>query len=372
MAKNTNDVRDLTRVHVAQLKEMLAINMAIKQVTFILGPPGCGKTEIVRQVAKEQGSTAVDFILSELLPEDIGGTVVADTKNSQSIRLMPDVVARIHKVRAETGRPVVAFFDELTNAPKSVTAAAFKLLHEGTAGGFAVPEDTMFVAAGNPPEVSSVAEDLPAPLLNRMSIVNFAGPTATEWRDHMLNRGVHPAVMGFVHMNGSYLIEEADFNSGSATPTPRSWAAVSAMLHHLDKLKETDGKPLNVVTRMSSIASRVGSRAAQMMEASLKYADQLQPWSAIKADPENCPVTQEFAPAYIQAIALIAAVGERSKEDAKSAIIYGRRLPREVLAVLALGLSQRPDGAVLRSAMTLSDSTAIAEMASSNRALKLK
>lgn len=371
MAKNQSDVRDLSRVNATQLAQHLAINMAVKQVSFIIGAPGCGKTEIVRQVAEAHGYHAVDFILSELLPEDIGGMVAADTKNARSVRLMPDVISRMFKEREATGKPIVAFFDELTNAPKSVTAAAFKLLHEGTAGGFKVPEDTVFIAAGNPPEVSSVADDLPAPLLNRMSLINFAGPTTTEWQDHMLNRGVHPAVMGFIKLNPSYLMDEADFNSGSATPTPRSWTAVSAKLHHLDKIKE-EGKPINPVTRMSSIASSVGSKAAQMMEAALKYADQLQPWEKIKADPENCPVTSEFAPAYIQAIALITAVGLKSREDAKAAITYGRRMPREVLAVLALGLSQRPDGAVLRSAMTLADSSAIADMAASNRALKLK
>jgi hypothetical protein len=367
--KNTNTTREhnLATVNVAQLKEHILIGAALGQVTYIEGIPGSGKTEIVRQTALDNGAVAVDFILSEMLPEDLGGFVTPDIAGRTAVRLMPDIVARVLAARQAHGKPVYAFFDELTNASNSVTASAFKILHERHAGGFPLPEDTVCIAAGNPTDVSSVAQELPAPLINRMSTVVFNGPTNDEWLGHMFARGVHPVVAGFLKFNPQYLCKEGDFNSGLPTPTPRSWTATSDMLNYLDKLG-----PVNPGTRLSAIASRVGSNAALLMETSLKYNDSLVPWHIIKTNPETAPVTQDFAPAYMQAVTLVSAIERNSPEEARIATTYARRLPREVLAVFALGISKRPDAGVMMRALGTDDFKGLVEMSASNNKLALK
>jgi hypothetical protein len=299
------------------------------------------------------GYTPVTFAASEILPEDLGGLVAPDMAKRISIRLMPDVLARMHQAHADTSLPVLAFFDELNNASASVMAACFKLLHEGYAGGAYVPKGTVFVAAGNDAEHSSVAQDLPAPLLNRMAVLNYDGPTFDEWEGYAFGKKVHPAVIGFLQKQSNLLHSEAKFDDGEPTPTPRSWMAVSDFLKYYDANSKTpDGKQkISTVTRMVGIASRVGSSAAAQMEAVLKYADGMVPWAVVRNDPLNAPAPTEFAPSYMMAAMMIAQVGDSNEADAEAAIIYGRRLQQSVLGVLALGLSKRPDGMVLRRAM---------------------
>lgn len=373
MARETKArIDSINTVTAKSLSAHLMLNAKLKQVTYINGPAGVGKTEIVRDTLSAAGFHMLQFIASEMLPEDMGGIPVADHDAQMARRLMPDVIARVNEAKEKYGRHIAVFLDEINNGAQAVMAACFKLLHEGEAGGYRVPDGTVFVAAGNPTDVSSVAQELPAPLLNRFAALDYNGPTLTEWEQHALSRQIHPAVLGFVKYQPQFLIDKADFNSGKPTPTPRSWMAVSSFLHEYDLIKTDESGIVNRVFRMEGLAARVGSEAARLMEATLKYSDKLISWEEIKRDPAKAPVTTDFAPAYMQAVALVAQVGRKNTAEAKIAMTYARRLPREVLAVCAMGLSLRPDGVELRSAFTSDDYKAISALPAQSRQLQLK
>jgi len=363
----------LNTANVTQLVAHLTVNAKLGQTTLIMGPAGVGKTQLVYQAAEHLGYTVRVFMGSEMLPEDAGGIVTADMAKKEAVRLMPDMVATINAAHEETGKPVLAFLDEINNASMAVMSTMFKMVNEGVAGGYAVPDDTVFVCAGNPPEVSSAAQELPAPLLNRMAVVNFEGPTIDEWEEYALGAGVAPAVMGFLKQNPQYLIGKADFDEGTPTPTPRSWESVSNMLQLLDSGDAGDmGVEVRAgAMRMSMIASRVGSESSHAMEAYLQWGDKLVSWDTIKADPANAPVTDEFVPAYMQAVALV--THATTEEDAKAAITYARRLPAEVLPVFAIGFSKAaPRHKIsLNNVLTKDDMKAIQGRTSLGRGLRM-
>jgi MoxR-like ATPase len=323
-------VTQLNAVTARQLEDHLILNALTSTTSYIVGKPGGGKTEIVYKAATHLGRACVVFAASEMLPEDLGGIVAPDMDALTARRLMPDVIASIVKTRESTGKPVMVFFDELNNGSMAVMASCFKLLHEGVAGGVKVPHDTVFVAAGNPPEVSSVAQELPAPLLNRMAVLRYDGPTLSEWEEHVLAHGVHAAVMGFVKQQPNYLNDEADFNSGNPCPTPRSWMAVSKVLHALDAAG--NNKP---GLRQAAIAARVGSKAALDMEAHLKYFDDLIPFERIIEDPETAPVSEKFAPAYMQAVAALSRMD--TVAEMRACLAYFRRGLSETYPIFVTG-----------------------------------
>jgi hypothetical protein len=325
MAKKQDHQRIAVRVD--QLEDQLALGVATKQITYIEGPPGVGKTGIIKNFAEENGYEPLCFMVSECLPEDFGGIVAADLAEGVARRLMPDIVARMHSEHARTGKPILAFFDEINNGSQMVFSSCMKLLHEGVAAGFAVPEGTVFVAAGNPPETSSVAQELPAPLYNRMANLQFDGPTIAEFERYAMRRGVHPAVMSFLNQNPQWLLDNADFTGTGAQPTPRSWEAVSDVLNVIDKAKGVD-KAQRSFTRVVAIAARVGDSAARMMEATLKHADQLESWANIRRTPESAKATESFVPAYMQVVAVVPNV--KDSDDLRAALTYVRRLPAEI------------------------------------------
>lgn len=330
--------------HVAQLADQVRLSVLTGQVLYIEGVPGIGKTQIINQIADEMGYAPVCFMLSEMMPEDLGGIITADVANGVAKRLAPDIISRIQGTHNDTGLPVLAFADEINNATAMMLSSCFKLLHEGVAGGYMVPEGTVFIAAGNDPASSNVAQDLPAPLYNRMTTVKFAGPSWPEFEQYGIINKFHPAVMGFLRLNPSHLIDEADFTDGQPNPTPRSWEAVSDKLHALDNVREENpDHPLvkNKLSRMYAIAGSVGERSAKMMEASLKFADKLVPFSEVVADPNNAYAPDEFIPAYMQCLAMAAQM--ETVEQAERGIIYIRRLPKEVMSVFVTTLLARPD-----------------------------
>lgn len=354
------------RFHVRQLADQLRLNVLTNQVLYIEGPPGVGKTQVVNQIAAEMGRHAVCFMLSEMMPEDLGGIITADVDSGVAKRLVPDIVSRLwgaytstdqhdeagNVTNPEERRPVLAFADEINNATAMMLSTCFKLLHEGVAGGYAVPPGTVFVAAGNDPATSNVAQDLPAPLYNRMTTVKFAGPSYEEFRQYGIINKFHPAVMGFLEMNPQYLIEEADFTATGAQPTPRSWEAVSDYLYVLDQLAE-QGTPVDKVTRMYGIAGRVGEAPGKMMEASLKYADKLVPFADIVADPNNAYAPDDFIPAYMQCLAMSARLD--TVPQAEKCITYVKRLPKEVMSVFVTTLMARPDSAMFIDAFDIDE-----------------
>ena len=341
--------------HVAQLAEQIRLTVLTNQTLYIEGDPGAGKTQIMYQIADEMGYACVCFMLSEMMPEDLGGIITADVANSVAKRLCPDIVARLWAAHTETDiidektgevtnpearRPVLAFADEINNATAMMLSTCFKLLHEGVAGGYQSPPGTVFMSAGNDPATSNVAQDLPAPLYNRMVTVKFAGPSFDEFEQYGMSNQFHPAVLGFLRRNPDHLSKEADFTNGQPNPTPRSWEAVSDYLHVIDKLKE-QGQEITSLSRMFGIAGRVGERSAKVMEASLKYADKLVPIKEVLADPGNVYAPDDFIPAYMQCLAMAAQVDE--VDEVERCIIYVRRLPKEVMSVFVTTVLSRPD-----------------------------
>jgi MoxR-like ATPase len=357
------------KVTAAGLTTQLLLAFASSQVLYVEGNPGGGKTQIIRKAASSAGYAPMDFALSECMPEDFGGIVTADLAARTAVRLMPDIIDRIRRTQESTGKPVAVFFDELTNASNSVFSACMKILHEGTGGGFTVPEGTRFVAAGNDPTSSSLASELPAPLLNRMAKVVYDGPTWDEWQAHMLGKNPHPALMSYVRANPTALGIDADFNSDSPQATCRSLEAASDVLKIIDQVSETGAK-ISPADRVTALASRIGGVHAVGMGAHLKYADRLVAWSAITANPAKASIPEDFTVAYMQMILVLKASVD--KATTVTALKYVRRMSKELVALYVNSLLLRDDAAVYYEAFDSETIAAVRASSSLGQSLQSK
>ena len=140
--------------------EALAVAAAAGAATILWGPPGAGKTSVVRSLAGSWDLPCEVVVASIHDPTDFSGLPVVDGGH---VSLAPPAWARR---LADAGRGLL-FLDELTTAPPAVQAALLRVVLERTVGDLVLPDAVRIVAAANPPDQAADGWDLAAPLANR-------------------------------------------------------------------------------------------------------------------------------------------------------------------------------------------------------------
>jgi hypothetical protein len=117
--------------------------------------------------------------------------------------------------------------------------SAYKIALEKRVGFTQFHKEAMVIAAGNPPEVSGIARELPAPLVSRMMKMEIATPTVESWADWM-NKKYGDAwdrrVIAYLarkEFREDFLKPPKEGLTLENFPTPRSWSRVAVMLPHI-------------------------------------------------------------------------------------------------------------------------------------------
>ena len=251
--------RDIPRVLVA--------GAAIAKNVVLIGNPGIGKTvgveEFVHRLAKEKGlplyeADAVDDLKTFTEEKCPRGDCVLYIYVNVNTALPVDLSGIPEKFRGDGGiyvrwvplnlwpacrhaRYCVVFLDEFNTVENpDMQAAVMRMLGECRAGGVHLgcgrKRDgfTLVVAAGNPPTVSGIAEEPPAPLMGGKVIkVDVEPPTVQEWIHYMHERygdAWCPRVAAFLAMNPQYFSQApSEPRTLKAYPTPRGWDAVARL-----------------------------------------------------------------------------------------------------------------------------------------------
>ena len=213
---------------------------------YLIGPPGVGKTEIVRQAAARLGIGLVSYTLTHhtrqsalglprIVERELGGRTVSCTEYTMS-----EIIAGVYRQMAETGiERGILFLDEINCVSETLTPALLELLQHKRFGEFAVPEGWMIVCAGNPEAYNRAAHAFDPATLDRLRVIEVE-PELSVWLDYAAARGLHPAVRGYLRL------QPEDFCAvrGERVVTPRSWADLSRMMAALEAIGERPEKAL--------------------------------------------------------------------------------------------------------------------------------
>ena len=217
------------------------INRRRARPICLMGPAGVGKTEIVRQVAQEQGLAFLSYSVTHHTRQSIIGLprLVDGTVDGRSVSMtectMSEIIAQVHRTMEETGTPEgILFLDEFNCASESLRPILLQLLQDKSFGPHPIPDGWMLVLAGNPPEYNLGAGDLDPVTADRLRLLHIQ-PDYQAWRAYMKTREVHPMVLSYLdtHRDHFYLCKHEE--EGTALVTARAWEDLSLMLRCLEE-----------------------------------------------------------------------------------------------------------------------------------------
>ena len=157
-----NRVLENTGISPSRLKMAITHSVNRKRPVFVWGPPGIGKSDIVAEVAREQGRPLIDIRLPLMEPTDVRGIpYLAEVKvydaqgnlvrDEQNVPLTEKVFkwSNPSDLPTDPNSRALVFFDEMSAAPPSVQAATYQVILNRKIGTYELPKDVVIVAAGN-------------------------------------------------------------------------------------------------------------------------------------------------------------------------------------------------------------------------------
>jgi len=198
-----------------------------KRPIFLWGPPGIGKSDIIKQLGTELDAHVIDVRLSLWEPTDIKGIPYFDSNSNKMVWAPPSELPDAEM--AKQHKTIILFMDEMNSAAPSVQAAAYQLVLNRRVGTYQLPDNVVMVAAGNRETDKGVTYRMPAPLANRFVHLEMTCDWE-DWQDWAVENKVHKDVVGFLTFSKKDLYDFDPKSASRAFATPRSWSFVSELL----------------------------------------------------------------------------------------------------------------------------------------------
>lgn len=219
-------------------KASLRHAMKKKRPVFLWGPPGIGKSDVVKQIADNFDAPMIDVRLSLWEPTDIKGIPYFDTNQNKMVWGEPSELP--DEEFADKHENVVLFLDEMNSAAPAVQAAAYQLILNRRVGEYHLPDNVMIVAAGNREADKGVTYRMPAPLANRFVHLEMA-VNFDDWFEWAVGNKIHQDVVGYLQFAKQDIYTFDPKSPSRSFATPRSWSFVSELLEDaLDEGTTTD------------------------------------------------------------------------------------------------------------------------------------
>ncbi len=207
------------------MKEIIRRIMEIGEVPMLVGPAGVGKTDVMKQIAKETGRDLVILILSQMEPGDLIG--MPDRKDGKTVFLKPEWWP-------ENGNAII-FLDEINRAHRSIRAAIMQLLIDKRINGHVLPDGVWIAAAMNPAtDDYDVDEIFDAAFVDRFVWLKFA-PGLEQWLAWAQDNDLPQWVMNLAIDMPELSTVDANFPMPEIKPTRRAMVRCAKVLSALNK-----------------------------------------------------------------------------------------------------------------------------------------
>ena len=253
----------------SETKEFITNALMLREIPYIAGAPGIGKSDIVAQVADDFGLMLLDIRLSQMLPEDLTGLPSLNAKTGKA-EYNPFTTFPMDGDKIPDGyNGWLIFLDEMSSASEEVFAAIYSLLLGHRVGGKLVHPKALIVAAGNRSSDSAIARELPDTLVTRMLPVTMMVSSRDwlMWATDPTTKS-HEGVVDFIKKYPDLLNTTVDASKRDELetfPTPRGWGKAMKIMNFHEKMslknkitrKDAAGIPMGDLNGATPITPQV-------------------------------------------------------------------------------------------------------------------
>ena len=219
-------------INQGQLINTMGAAHKLNRPLMVWGSPGIGKSDIAKTFAERIGAVLCDIRLGQYDSVDLRGLPDASTDGNMTVWLAPSTLPFKNNPDWPDDQPIVLFLDEAMQAAPAVQSVAFQLVLDRRVGEHELRDNVWIIAASNRETDRAGVNKMLSPLANRFMHVQL-NPTLDGWKDWAYQAGIHEIPMAYLNTRPDFLdhFEAAQKSSMKAFPTPRAWAAVSAIFH---------------------------------------------------------------------------------------------------------------------------------------------
>jgi hypothetical protein len=320
------------------LKQAATLIRTNPETRFMLrGEPGIGKSSLLESIANGLGYEYAYIDVPNMDLGDIAMPVI--DHETRTTRYYPNARFKVHE-----GKPTVIMLDEFTKGADPVKNMLHPMLEKANPrlGDITLSKNTIVFLTGNL-STDGVGDSLKAHSMNRLVSITVSKPTADEWIEWAINKGVEAEVIAWVNRFPHALASYTDAGQGdnpyifnpkkpmTAFVSPRSLETASNIVR---TRKENDADSV-----IAALTGAVGESAARDMQAYIEFSDQLPTWEATINSPKT--TTIPTSPGAC-AIVVFGAISRVTKETITPFMEYLERFDAEWQAVFAINIAKTP------------------------------